>query len=244
MAPVGRWQKGKDLNWYAKADDAASDLNETAEERRVRERKEEIRKIKEAEEDALSKALGLPVTSRNGGQGTGANDIDIGEMRKVIKETEEGDDEIDQVGKNAGFGDFGAKRGQNIERDNGDVETQQGGLLGKAGKKERHDRHERYERSRRKERDERRSRSRSRERRHRRQRQRSRSPEPHRLRDEQDERRSRRHRSRSGERHRRHRSRSAEPHRSRKDERERRRSRSPDPRGRTRRWERDGVRRR
>src|SRR5277367_4807464 len=68
MAPVGRWQKNRDLNWYAKAD-SDNVLNkdgqsETAEEKRARERKEEIRRIKEAEEDALAKALGLPVVDR------------------------------------------------------------------------------------------------------------------------------------------------------------------------------------
>ncbi|RDW94279.1 hypothetical protein BP5796_00042 [Coleophoma crateriformis] len=104
MAPVGRWQKGRDLSWYAKADDE-SNSNETAEERRARERKEEIRRIKEAEEDALARALGLPVPERNGA-GTGANNIDVGEMRRVIKETGAGDDEIDEVGKAKGFGDF------------------------------------------------------------------------------------------------------------------------------------------
>ncbi|RDW89149.1 hypothetical protein BP6252_01181 [Coleophoma cylindrospora] len=104
MAPVGRWQKGRDLSWYAKADDE-SNANETAEEKRARERKEEIRRIKEAEEDALARALGLPVPERNGA-GTGANNIDVGEMRRVIKETGAGDDEIDEVGKAKGFGDF------------------------------------------------------------------------------------------------------------------------------------------
>ncbi|KAL3425859.1 GTP-binding protein [Phlyctema vagabunda] len=134
MAPVGRWQKGKDLNWYAKADDDASS-NETAEEKRVRERKEEIKRIKEAEEDALARALGLPVAQRNG-EGTGANNIDVGEMRRVIKETEDGDDEINEVGNSKGFGDFVGKMDvdtieQSIEQ------PEQGGLLRKSDDGER-----------------------------------------------------------------------------------------------------------
>ncbi|KAI0540171.1 kinase phosphorylation protein-domain-containing protein [Xylaria digitata] len=77
-APVGRWQKGRDLTWYAKADAADSSSNETAEEKAARERREELKKIKEAEEDALARALGLPVAPRNV---TGANAVDVSGSR-------------------------------------------------------------------------------------------------------------------------------------------------------------------
>ncbi|EJT96785.1 hypothetical protein DACRYDRAFT_97454 [Dacryopinax primogenitus] len=47
-APAGRWQKNKDIHWYAR------DVGGTDEEKR-----EEIKRIKEAEEDALAVALGF-----------------------------------------------------------------------------------------------------------------------------------------------------------------------------------------
>ncbi|PQE13838.1 hypothetical protein CJF30_00006653 [Rutstroemia sp. NJR-2017a BBW] len=125
MAPVGRWQKGKDLNWYAKAESTTND-QETAEEKRARERKEEIRRIKEAEEDALARALGLPVAQR--GNGTGANNVEVGELKRVIKETEEGDDDIEEMGKGTGFSDFvGKTEGAELLELN--AEEQKGGLM-------------------------------------------------------------------------------------------------------------------
>ena len=86
MAPVGRWQKGKDLSWYAKADGSGAPTDETDEERAARERREEIKRIKEAEEDALAKALGLPPPVRTQ---TGANSVEVGKPR-IGPEPDEG----------------------------------------------------------------------------------------------------------------------------------------------------------
>ncbi|KAF2640866.1 hypothetical protein P280DRAFT_490246 [Massarina eburnea CBS 473.64] len=59
MAPVGRWQQGRDLNWYAKGDGDPESQQSAAEQLA-----EEKRRVKEAEEDAMLRAMGLPVPER------------------------------------------------------------------------------------------------------------------------------------------------------------------------------------
>ncbi|KIY44092.1 hypothetical protein FISHEDRAFT_62291 [Fistulina hepatica ATCC 64428] len=68
-APTGRWQKNKDVHWYSR-DETQQEI----------ERAEEIRKIKEAEADALAVALGFaPAPKAADGTGaTGANATAIG----------------------------------------------------------------------------------------------------------------------------------------------------------------------
>lgn len=115
-APVGRWQKRKDLNWYARGE-GAEDGGETAPEKAARERKEEIKRIKEAEQDALAKALGYDVPARN------PNLESLGdrkEMDKILKEAVQ--DESNEVGQGLGYGSFVIHHGDSAECIQGDTE--------------------------------------------------------------------------------------------------------------------------
>lgn len=73
-APVGRWQKGKDLFWYTR-----DKKSEAADVEAV---KEEIRRIKEEEEQAMREALGLAPKRANRPQG---NRLDEHEYAELVK---------------------------------------------------------------------------------------------------------------------------------------------------------------
>ena len=88
-APVGRWQKNKDLSWYAKATPT------TAEEQR-QERAAEIARIKEAEEDALAEALGFKVEKKVKTQG---QEVSAEELARVLKK-----EDVEELGKVEGLG--------------------------------------------------------------------------------------------------------------------------------------------
>ncbi|KAG6427262.1 hypothetical protein SASPL_111504 [Salvia splendens] len=73
-APVGRWQKGKDLHWYTR-DKKSDGANAEAME-------EEIRRIKEEEEQAMREALGLAPKRSGKSQG---NRLDKHEFAELVK---------------------------------------------------------------------------------------------------------------------------------------------------------------
>lgn len=153
MAPVGRWQKGRDLNWYAQGHSADGEEGESAEQKAARQRAEEIKRVKEAEQDALARALGLHVPDRSNPNLQALGDRP--DVDKVVKDATTGD------GGGAKSIGFRTRRGQH-EGASEDVERIQGNA-------EQHDRELDYalKESKRRHRDKesrRRSRSKSRER--------------------------------------------------------------------------------
>lgn len=88
---MGRWQRNRDLSWYAKSD--KSEAAQSAADPRA----EEIKRIKEAEQDALSEALGYPVMPKP----KFLEKVEATDIERAIKETA---DHEDENAKGVGFG--------------------------------------------------------------------------------------------------------------------------------------------
>jgi hypothetical protein len=186
MAPVGRWQKGRDLNWYAKGDGGEGDGEDPAS-KAERERKEEIKRIKEAEQDALARALGFEVALRNPNMEALGDRKEVDKILQEAAEEEDGGEGAKGVGFGAYGGTIGPKHEDSEERIEGTTPVRPSAeALDRSTKSRRRD-HSRERR--------RRSRSRSKDR--------TRDPDRRRRRHEHRERDGKR-RSRSRERHRRH----------------------------------------
>ncbi|KAF3699449.1 Multiple myeloma tumor-associated protein 2 -like protein [Channa argus] len=87
MAPVGRWQKGKDLTWYAKGSKGSAALS----------KEQELAAVRSAEHDALMAALGHKNIKR---QPTGLTKQDLVDVYR----REEADGEERNVDRVSGLG--------------------------------------------------------------------------------------------------------------------------------------------
>ncbi|CAJ1072461.1 multiple myeloma tumor-associated protein 2 [Xyrichtys novacula] len=87
MAPVGRWQKGKDLSWYSRDKKGAAALS----------REDELAAVKAAEQEALMAALGHKNIKR---QPTGLTKEDLADVYR----REEADGEERNVDRVSGLG--------------------------------------------------------------------------------------------------------------------------------------------
>lgn len=159
MAPTGRWQKGRDLQWYNKPSATTAD-------ERAREREEELRRVKEAEEEALAEALGFKVERRREG-------VSQEELARVLKDDEV---KVEEGGEGLGFGSVRPRIGAVLA----DGTVQGGSAMevdGKAEDEGERRRHHKHRSRRREEDDDERERRKHRHRRRDEDRRRSRSPE-------------------------------------------------------------------
>ncbi|RHZ73383.1 hypothetical protein CDV55_108933 [Aspergillus turcosus] len=93
MAPVGRWQQGRDLQWYAKG--------ETTAEEQARRDREELQRVKQAEEEAMARALGLPLPPSSGNANANLTPLGERETETVVQDPADRKKERRSIAKSA-----------------------------------------------------------------------------------------------------------------------------------------------
>ncbi|KAF9901677.1 hypothetical protein EC991_005809 [Linnemannia zychae] len=98
LAPVGRWQKGRDLTWYAKSNSGAAD-----EDSQQSKKQAEIQSIKDAEAEAMAEALGYK-TKRRKETNVSEKELSSAISKSTAGASDEHDDNIKESSAVQGLG--------------------------------------------------------------------------------------------------------------------------------------------